>query len=277
MSFTYGSGTRDRAFILETLVLIKDKRRAAELANYISQQLNSKSWFSTQTVAQSLVAMARYVGENKPADGFAFSYQLNGGKAVSAGAKTPMMQVELAVAKTQDGNLQFRNTGKNKVFVRLILGGQPAPGEEAAASNDLQLSVAFRNLDGSSLDPGNLPQGRDFIAEVKVTHPGSRPMPYQEMALSQVFPSGWEIINTRMGEMSGSTQSSFDYQDFRDDRVNTFFDLTENQTKVYRVQVNATYPGRFYMPAVGCGAMYDHSISASSKGQWVVVNAPRGI
>ncbi len=277
LSFTYGSATRDRALILETLVLIKDKRRAAELANYLSQQLNSKSWFSTQTVAQSLVAMARYVGENKPADGFSFSYQLSGAKAVTAGSKNPMMQIDLAAAKIQDGNLQIRNTGKNKVFVRLILGGQPAPGEEAAVSNDLDISVAFKNLDGTSLNPGNLPQGRDFIAEVKVAHPGSRPIPYQELALSQVFPSGWEIINTRMGEMSGSTQSGFDYQDFRDDRVNTFFDLTENQTKVYRVQVNAAYQGRFYMPAVGCSAMYDNSISAASKGQWVVVNAPRGI
>jgi uncharacterized protein YfaS (alpha-2-macroglobulin family) len=96
-------------------------------------------------------------------------------------------------------------------------------------------------------------------------------MPYQELALAQVFPSGWEIINTRMGDLSTGTQSGFDYQDFRDDRVNTFFDLSENQTKVFRVQLNAAYPGKYYLPATSCSAMYDESVSASVKGQWVSV------
>ena len=35
--------------------------------------------------------------------------------------------------------------------------------------------------------------------------------------------------------------------------------------------LNAAYAGKYYMPATLCEAMYNHSISALAKGEWVVV------
>ena len=35
--------------------------------------------------------------------------------------------------------------------------------------------------------------------------------------------------------------------------------------------LTATYPGRFYLPAVSCTAMYDNSVSAVIPGRWVEV------
>lgn len=271
LGFTYGSDLRDRALMLETLLLIKDSKRAALVARYISEELTSSKWWSTQSTAQALVAMARYAGENKLSDGFAFTYQLPGAKTIQAGAKTSLMQIQLKDAALQSGKALLKNTGKARIYVRFIYRGQPEPGAEQAASNDLNIQVAFKNMDGSTLAPEKLQQGKDFLAEVKITHPGTRPIPYQGLALSQIFPSGWEIINTRMSDFGGGTQSSFDYQDFRDDRVNTFFTLTENQTKVFRVQLNAAYPGRYYLPGTACAAMYDQSVGALAKGTWVQV------
>ena len=96
---------------------------------------------------------------------------------------------------------------------------------------------------------------------------------YRQLALSQVFPSGWEIVNARNSDLAEATTaaSAFDYQDVRDDRVNTFFDLGPSQAKTFRVMLMATYPGRFYQPATLCEAMYDHSISARVPGRWVEV------
>ena len=61
------------------------------------------------------------------------------------------------------------------------------------------------------------------------------------------------------------------YRDFRDDRVYSYFDLNANQYKKYAVILNAAYKGTFYMPGVGCEAMYDKTINAYTKGQWVTV------
>ena len=61
------------------------------------------------------------------------------------------------------------------------------------------------------------------------------------------------------------------YQDIRDDRVYMYFDLEKGRKKVFRVLLNAAYPGSFYLPAVQCEAMYDHSVQARTAGQWVNV------
>ena len=38
-----------------------------------------------------------------------------------------------------------------------------------------------------------------------------------------------------------------------------------------KTKLIATYPGRFYLPAVSCSAMYDASVSALVPGKWVEV------
>ena len=133
-------------------------------------------------------------------------------------------------------------------------------------------------MEGKTLNPESIAQGTDFIAEVRISHPDSRPIDFDELALSQVFPSGWEITNTRMdGLQAFNPGDASDYQDFRDDRVNTFFDIGRGKTKIYRVQLNAAYQGKFYLPAVSCEAMYDHSINANTQGMWVEVGVPKTI
>ena len=90
------------------------------------------------------------------------------------------------------------------------------------------------------------------------------------MALTQIFPSGWEIHNNRMDEESLIT-SVAQYQDIRDDRVYSYYTLGPNESKSFKIKLNATYLGKFYLPSVYSEAMYDHSISAKIGGSWVYV------
>jgi alpha-2-macroglobulin len=117
-----------------------------------------------------------------------------------------------------------------------------------------------------------LPQGTDFICEVTVENPG-RQQHFNEMALSQIFPSGWEIHNSRMDLVSySSTQvNTPDYQDIRDDRVYSYFQVSKSEKKTYRIQLNATYAGKFYLPSTETEAMYDNTIYARVPGKWVEV------
>jgi len=64
-----------------------------------------------------------------------------------------------------------------------------------------------------------------------------------------------------------------EYQDIRDDRVLTYFDIPRSARQVYRVRLTAAYQGRYYLPTTGCEAMYDNTISASKAGMWVEVVA----
>ena len=87
-----------------------------------------------------------------------------------------------------------------------------------------------------------------------------------------IVPSGWEIHNSRMDQYNSNSSDYFTYQDLRDDRVFTYFNLNANQKKTFRVQLNSSYLGKFYLPGISLEAMYDHSIYARTKGKWVQVS-----
>jgi uncharacterized protein YfaS (alpha-2-macroglobulin family) len=135
------------------------------------------------------------------------------------------------------------------------------------------MGVKFKDMNDTPIEISNLSQGYSFKAEVSVFNPGIRGR-YEELALTQIFPSGWEIINTRLNETGGEPEiTTAEYTDIRDDRVHHYFDLNANERKVFIVLLNASYQGRYYLPSTMVEAMYDNSIYANTTGQWVEVKA----
>ncbi len=266
--YTYGSQTRNDAMILEPLHLIDDKGKGKIVMDRIAKALSSENWMSTQTTAYSLLAIAQFVGAEDKAQGMEYELNINGDKE-SIDSEQFIAQNQLPM---KTGKVEIRNEGQNTLFVQLQLSGVPLTGVDVDAQNRLHMEVQYLYMDGSPLDPSSIQQGTDFMAEVSIRHPGGADADYQDLALSQIFPSGWEIRNLRMDEnTSGLIRDQPDYQDIRDDRVYSYFGLNRNQRKTFRVLLNAAYLGRFYLPAVDCSAMYDNSITAIKSGQWVEV------
>ncbi|MEO6452944.1 MAG: hypothetical protein ABIN97_02665, partial [Ginsengibacter sp.] len=270
--FTYGSDVRDEAMVLETLTLLGRRTQAAEMVNFIASKLSLDYWYSTQTTAYSLIAIAKYCGTNQSGSKIIVNGTVNG-KAININSSSYFSQTPVDV---KNGNAQVTivNKGNNTLYVRLITKGQPLAGDSLKVNNNpsvLVMSVNYVSQDGKTIDINKLMQGTDFVARVVIKNPGRRGY-YSQMALSQIFPSGWEILNTRMLEGEGSFKSSTsDYQDIRDDRVYTYFNINENETLTYYVQLNASYLGRYFLPGTFCEAMYDNSISAGVSGKWVEV------
>ena len=108
-----------------------------------------------------------------------------------------------------------------------------------------------------------------IYAVVTVTNTGSATV--RDLALNHKFPSGWEIQNDRLYSQAASYPSGVTYQDIRDDRVYSFFNLGAGKSVTVETKLIATYPGRFYLPAVSCTAMYDATVAALVPGRWVEV------
>ncbi|MEM1326251.1 MAG: MG2 domain-containing protein [Bacteroidota bacterium] len=265
---TYGSDLRDQAMIAESMVAMEDKKRAASLVQDMARQLSQSPWYSTQETAYVLLAISKFVGEQKSKQQFTFSYALNK-QQTDAGSNHPVMQVDIPINRTRQ--VSIKNTHNNILYARLLTTGQPPIGQETSIASDLDISVRYTDADGNDIDESSLAQGTDFIAEVTIQNPGTRGIRYEELALTQIFPSGWEIINTRVTGQSATPSSTAEYQDIRDDRVYTYFDLEKGVTKTYRIRLNTAYEGRYYLPGVHCAAMYDNDIQARTSGMWVNV------
>jgi hypothetical protein len=258
--------------IVEALCLMNMKPKAGELVKKIAAELSREEWMSTQTTAYSLIAISGFTG-GSASKGIHASYSVDGSPKVQVETDKAIALEALNMnASLKGGKLKMVNEGKNLLYARIILQGIPAKGDSTSSQSDLKMSVVYLSTAGKALDPSNLVQGTNFIAEVTVTNPGLRGS-YEQMALTQIFPSGWEIINARMSDAAqSSTQASpFTWQDIRDDRVYTYFDIDPNRSKTFRIMLNASYLGRFYLPTTYCSAMYDNTINARTPGKWVEI------
>ena len=269
---SFGSSLRDQAMVLETLTLMGNRKKAAEVLLAVAGQLSQDSWYSTQTTAYSLIAIAKYCGKNPSGEKIIANTNINGA-AATINSNSYLRQFPI-VFKNANAPISIKNNGSNTLYIKVITQGQPLTGDtlqNAQGSPFLSMVVNYISQNGQPVDISKLQQGTDFIAKVTVKNTGKKGT-YSDMALSQVFASGWEILNARMIEGEGAFKSSpLTYQDTRDDRVYSYFDIRQNETLTFYVQLNAAYPGRYFLPASLCQAMYDASVTASNKGKWVEV------
>ncbi|OEK01809.1 hypothetical protein BFP97_09895 [Roseivirga sp. 4D4] len=269
--YYYGSMVRDNAMILETLGLLSMQNEGLTLMRSVAQALSERRWMSTQTTAYALLSIIKFAGVDKTNGGVEASYQIDNKATQEVNTSRPIILIDTPVTGTESVNAQVENKGAGVLFVRAIKKGQPLTGQEKPAEEGLRLAVTYSDRNGNTIDPNTLDQGADFFAEVSIFNPGTRGV-YKDLALSQIFPSGWEILNDRLNEIPGVVQKvDYDYRDVRDDRVFTYFDLRPNERKKFRVALNATYAGQYYLPAVKVEAMYDDTINARTSGQWVKV------
>ena len=269
---SFGSDLRDQAMVLETLSIMNRRTEAAQLAQTVAAKLSQENWYSTQTTAWALLAIAKSTSSNPGRQKIIVSGKA-GTQNINLNSANVFTQTGIGWQNNR-GTVQITNKGNNVLYARIINEGQPFSTDTMPVSNNkniLQVNVQHLTMSGQAAGIGNLRQGTDFVAKVTVYNPGQRGS-YSQMALSQIFPSGWEILNTRLYNSEGAFKSSpSEYMDIRDDRVYHYFSLKAGETVTYYVQLNAAYPGTFYWPGTYAEAMYDHTISGGINGKWVKV------
>ena len=270
MNQIYGSSDRDEAMILETLILMNRERDALQQAKVVSKNLSQEDWFSTQSTAFALMAMGRLAEKLSGTLDFVWSWNDKQQPAV----KSAKAVFEKEIATTpKSGTVSVKNQGKGALSVDLITRTQLLNDTLPAISDNLRMDIRYANLNGTPLSVNDIIQGTDFMAITSISNI-SGTSDYTNLALTHIIPSGWEIYNERMvapetenaaADGSGQSVSKYSYQDIRDDRVLTYFNLRRGETKVFTVRLQATYAGNFILPAVQCEAMYDVNVQVRSK------------
>jgi uncharacterized protein YfaS (alpha-2-macroglobulin family) len=256
--------------ILEAMILIGMKENGMLLLERIAKQLSGQSWMSTQTTAYSLISVAKFTGGVVSSDRIRFDYAFNKENMQQAETGMAIAQVELDPGNDTRGEFRLQNKSEGILFVRIINTGLPKPGQEKPISSNLDVRVSYTDMEGAMINPENLQQGMDFKAIYTVRNPGTMGH-LENVALTTIFPSGWEIHNERMFSTTNSTQS-FTYQDIRDDRVMTYFSLNGNQAKRFEIRLNAAYRGSYYMPSIKAEEMYINDVQVVIPGKWIEVS-----
>jgi len=271
LGYNFGSTLRDEGMILETLALMNKGDGAFKILNSISKRLTSNRYYNTHGISFALLGVGKFLSERQDAD-FNFSYSIANKNEMNIAADKPFASIQLNPDLQKGQQLKISNTSEIDLFVRVVTSGKPTISQQKEEQSNLKLEIRYLDGMGKKLDIASILQSSDIIVECKVTNPGTRGINYENLALTQVLPSGWEVINDRMTGVDTKFKSSvFNRQDIRDDRVHTYFDLNMNKSKSFYTRLTATYQGNYYLPNQVCKAMYDESIKAVVSGRRINV------
>ena len=247
---TYNSPERQMAIVLMTQTLLGQREAAFRTALKMSDILKKDKWLSTQSTAWMLNTLANFAS--------------TGQTGIDARiGREPIRSAKSIASMPLTAPTEVKNTGTGSLHLVVSQSYTPGKGEEAEAASGLKIDVRYRDMNGAPLDPRSVAVSTDFYAVVTVTNTSGYER-YADLALTHIVPAGWEITSER-------DLSTVTYQDIRDDRVLSYFDLRSGESKEIPIKLTATYKGRYYLPSVCCEAMYDNSVRALRKGEWVEV------
>ena len=216
----------------------------------MSDILKKEKWLSTQSTAWMLSTLSNFI--------------VSGQTGIDAKAGKESIRTDKSfVSMPLTEETGVTNNGKESLYAVVSQRYNPAKGEETEAADNIRIAVRYTDMDGKAVDPKSIRASTDFYAVVTVSNISGYEK-YTHLALTLIVPAGWEITSER-------DLTSVTYQDIRDDRVLSYFDLKRGESKEIPVKLTATYKGRYYLPSIYCEAMYDNSVRALKKGEWIEV------
>ncbi|GHV11233.1 membrane protein [Fibrobacterales bacterium] len=265
LSGTYGSDLRDQALAAIVLVKMNKLNDAQRIYADFVKKWNEQSWWSTQESAFALLAYSTLSQNYQGGDIEAIVND----KKVVVSSKKPFA---IDVSKSDKISVRALN---GTIFAELQTKGIPLKDTVSTSSKGLAMSRYLYDLSGNAISINQVRQGEPFYVVVKVkNNSGIR---LQGLALSSLFPSGFEIVNERLDEDNSPTWlsklnlTSTDYTDIRDDRVNWFFSLSAGKNADFAVKIHPSYNGSFRWPALTLEAMYAPNYFARIAGMEVEV------
>jgi uncharacterized protein YfaS (alpha-2-macroglobulin family) len=266
-SGTYGSGLRDQALAAWVLVKMNNFTESIGIYRNLAKEWNTRGWWSTQESAFALLAFSALKDKFSSGDVEA---------RWSAGTKTEKVLIKankpVKVDLSSFGNAEVLIEALNgMVFAELQTKGLPLEDNVKTENKGIAIQRLLFNQNGERISVPQIKQGEVFWLVFGVKSLATSRV--ENLALSSILPSGFEISNERLndynmpGWLSSLRPSTPDYVDIRDDRINWFFSLSSYETKVFAVQIHPSYAGEFRWPGVVLEAMYSPDYFARIAGE----------
>lgn len=281
-SWSFYSDFRRRGMTLSIFTdLFGSDVAGAPLADLVASYLRGKtsSWYSTQELVWSVTGLGKYVANG--AANFSAKLMVNGSKRKELSKNSWVVN---RATEKKSLKLDIDKKGDGKLFLIVTSDGVLVNTDFKSGGEGISIARSYRKADGSALntESGIVLAG---IIYTELTIKNNSAERIENIALVDRFPAGWEIENPRLGR--GSTAEFIEadqiweaaYMNIRDDRIELFGALKPYESKKVYYASRAVLAGRFAIPPVEAGAMYDPRIWAREiggvtniKGPWTEVS-----
>jgi uncharacterized protein YfaS (alpha-2-macroglobulin family) len=268
---TYGSALRDQALTAWVLLQMGNMSEAQRAYLNLIQEFKRYTWWSTQETAFTLLAFSA-LASKMPSTDVDVEWSVAGEGIQKKLISSRPYKVDLSKQGAKDVLVKSTN---GLVFVELQTEGLPIEDGVVTGSQGLRMERLFYDQDGTPMTEAQIHQSQSFWVVYRVQNLEARKL--EGLALSSLFPAGFEIINERLSQDEGPQwtrnlrRKYATYTDIRDDRINWFFDLHAGEIADFVVKVHPSYAGDFRWPGVILEAMYSPEYFARITGSRVEV------
>lgn len=266
LSSNFSSPIRDRAIALNALVEIDPQNaQVGKLSKELSDRMNHAPYLNTQERAWAFLAMGKIAKSNK---------ENNVSAKISANGKrigqTEGNSLLTLIADQINGNeVSITTNGKGTLYYFWESQGVAANNTYVQEDNYLIARRTFYNRYGRQITNNEFEQNDLIVVKLSIYTTDNSTV--NDVVITDILPAGFEIENPRLNDIPGtswvSDESSPEYLDVRDDRVNMFVTAT-GKTRNYYYVVRAVSTGTFNLGPVTADAMYNgefHSVNGGGK------------
>lgn len=268
---------------LETLLTLQRPQDADLVVQQISAELgDGTKAFNTHDLSWALLSVSHYLSTMKQT--VTADYVLDQATPVALNSAQPVLS-QLLAANDNTSLLTVSNKGANKLYASLNQRGIAQMGNEQAETQGLHIQAELLDKAGNKVwdaetaDPNlRLQQGQDYDLSITVSNGTTQNL--KHLALSALVPSGVEIGTAESATSTTATpegestetpaqptaSNGLSYQDVRDDRVLSYFDLAAGASQNVKIRMNAAYLGKYYFPGLSAEAMYQPAMRARTAG-----------
>jgi uncharacterized protein YfaS (alpha-2-macroglobulin family) len=127
----------------------------------------------------------------------------------------------------------------------------------APVSDGIEIAREYRNKDNKPVTTAKLGEELKVVVRVRSTDNQS----LDNVAVEDLLPGGFEIVDESVHSGACSDWDGFDYADVREDRLLAFGSVTGSETQI-QYRIKATNCGTYAIPPVQAEAMYHQKIRA---------------
>lgn len=264
---SFYSYTRDLGISLNALLDYNPSdAQVGVLARILSQQMQSQPYLNTQENVWGILALGKLARFNNKTAATA-TLSANGKVALRSSGTPSYLDLKPFLNTTLSMNVQ----GSGQFYYFWEASGITADGSFKEEDSYLKVRRSYYDRNGNPLTTGAFHQN-DLVV-VKLSLQALYNTNIENVVVTDMLPAGFEIENTRLSDMPAMSwikdESTPDYIDFRDDRVNMFTNAN-GATKDFYYMVRAVSPGRYQLGPVQADAMYN-GLFHSYNGAGIVV------
>jgi uncharacterized protein YfaS (alpha-2-macroglobulin family) len=284
-SWSFYSDRRRRGLMLSTFFDLFGNDPAGELlATRVAETLTGQTsyYYNTQELVWGVTGLGKWVAALAAKGTAAGTLVADGATINPRAAKHKSNDKAWSLARASEYKQLTLEVPAQAAGTWLVVtseGVRPG-GDYKVGGNGLAVTRTYKDLGGTAIDPekGDLKLGDLVFVDVQISNTSGADI--QNIALVDRLPAGFEVENPRLGRSTkadwivADQQWATDFMNMRDDHLEAFGTLPPKISKHLVYTVRVVTSGKFTIPPVEAGAMYDPTLWAREKGGTAVVSGP---